>query len=198
MDDELLQDFLIEAGEILEGLNEQLVDLEQSPDDSELLNAIFRGFHTIKGGAGFLSIEPMVTVCHRAEDVFNMVRAGERSVDSHLMDIILPVTDVLNEQFDDLRAGSDPQPADPALIKGLEDIINGVSPGAEEVPAEAAPQATEPAATEPAAQANPDAPVGGDDITDEEFDMLLDSLEGKSAPAPAEPVATPAPAASGC
>ena len=62
MDDELLQDFLVEAGEILEKLNGQLVELEQRPDDRELLNAIFRGFHTIKGGAGFLNVEPMVIV----------------------------------------------------------------------------------------------------------------------------------------
>ena len=55
LNDEILQDFLVEAGEILEHLNEQLVDLEQSPDDSDLLNSIFRGFHTIKGGGSFLS-----------------------------------------------------------------------------------------------------------------------------------------------
>ncbi|MBF0256970.1 MAG: Hpt domain-containing protein, partial [Gammaproteobacteria bacterium] len=59
-DDEILQDFLVEAGEILEQLNEQLVDLEQHPDDYDMLNAVFRGFHTIKGGAGFLAIQPLV------------------------------------------------------------------------------------------------------------------------------------------
>ena len=52
-DDDILQDFLVEAGEILEQLNEQLVDLEQSPEDMDLLNAVFRGFHTIKGGGRF-------------------------------------------------------------------------------------------------------------------------------------------------
>ena len=52
-DEEILQDFLIEAGEILEALSEQLVELENNPDDADLLNAIFRGFHTVKGGAGF-------------------------------------------------------------------------------------------------------------------------------------------------
>ena len=57
LDDEILQDFLVEAGEILELLGEQLVELEQSPEDQDLLNAIFRGFHTVKGGAGFLAID---------------------------------------------------------------------------------------------------------------------------------------------
>ena len=57
-DNEILQDFLVEAGEILEKLGEQLVDLESRPDDKDLLNAVFRGFHTIKGGASFLSLVP--------------------------------------------------------------------------------------------------------------------------------------------
>jgi len=60
-DEEILQDFLVEAGELLESLSEQLVDLENRPDDSDLLNAIFRGFHTVKGGAGFLQLEPLST-----------------------------------------------------------------------------------------------------------------------------------------
>ncbi|WP_054774231.1 Hpt domain-containing protein [Methylogaea oryzae] len=74
LDDEILQDFLVEAGEILEKLGEQLVELEQSPGDYDLLNAIFRGFHTVKGGAGFLAVTPLVEVCHSAEDVFNVLR----------------------------------------------------------------------------------------------------------------------------
>jgi len=63
--DEILQDFLVEAGEILDLLGEQLVELEHTPEDTELLNAVFRGFHTIKGGAGFLALNAMVEVCHR-------------------------------------------------------------------------------------------------------------------------------------
>ena len=60
VDEDILQDFLIEASEILELLSEQLVDLEKRPEDSELLNAIFRGFHTVKGGAGFLALSELV------------------------------------------------------------------------------------------------------------------------------------------
>ncbi|RMG56738.1 MAG: chemotaxis protein CheA, partial [Gammaproteobacteria bacterium] len=102
-DDEILQDFLVEAGEILEQLNEQLVDLEQSPDDLDLLNAIFRGFHTVKGGAGFLGLDNLVEVCHKSEDIFNLMRNGERSIEPALMDAILQVLDVVNAQFDELR-----------------------------------------------------------------------------------------------
>jgi len=66
VDEEILQDFLVEAGELVERLDEQLVELEHAPTDADLLNAIFRGFHTIKGGAGFLGVTPLIEVCHRA------------------------------------------------------------------------------------------------------------------------------------
>src|SRR3569832_2489685 len=84
VDDEILQDFLVEAGEILDSLSEQLVELEQRPTDKNLLNSVFRGFHTVKGRAGFMNITPLVDVCHRAEDVFNTLRQGERQVDAAL------------------------------------------------------------------------------------------------------------------
>jgi two-component system chemotaxis sensor kinase CheA len=68
-DDEILQDFLVEAGEIIELLSEQLVDLEKSPDDKSLLNAIFRGFHTVKGGAGFLQLNALVDLSYHRKSV---------------------------------------------------------------------------------------------------------------------------------
>ncbi|MGL4838827.1 MAG: Hpt domain-containing protein, partial [Shewanella sp.] len=95
VDEEILQDFLIEAGEILELLQEQLVALENNPDDTALLNAIFRGFHTVKGGAGFLGLTPMVDVCHEAENTFDLLRTGKRSVNAELMDIILQAVDAI-------------------------------------------------------------------------------------------------------
>ena len=191
-DDEILQDFLVEAGEILERLNEQLVELEQRPDDHELLNAVFRGFHTIKGGAGFLGLDNLVTVCHRSEDIFNLLRNGQKQVTSQLMDTVLPVLDVLNAQFDQLRTAEEPDPAPPELITALESINH--PDGAEEAPAApAAPAVTaapvpEPpsAPVAPAAVATPSptsALVEGDlgDITDEEFEALLDALENPPA-----------------
>lgn len=183
MDDELLQDFLIEAGEILEQLNEQLVDLEQRPDDMELLNTVFRGFHTIKGGAGFLQVEPMVVICHRSEDVFNLLRNGERHISPELMDAMLPVLDVLNDQFDALKADEEPPSADQSMIDALDVIIRGeeAAPVAEqEASAAASAGLTEPVETQ-------NKTADGDiDITDEEFESLLDALESKG------PVATPA------
>jgi len=158
-DEELLQDFLVEAGEILELLNEQLVDLEQRPDDKELLNAVFRGFHTIKGGASFLSLDAMVGLCHRAEDVFNALRNDELSVNSRLMDIMLPVLDVLNTQFDTLRGGQEPEHAEASMLQDLESLLKG---NAEAAPPEAVVAPAETAAT---------------DAADEAFDQLVESTD---------------------
>ncbi len=125
LDDEILQDFLVEAGEILELLGEQLVELEQTPDDFDLLNAIFRGFHTVKGGAGFLSINALVDVCHNAEDVFNILRQGDRQATPELMDVILQVLDVVNEMFDLVRSGTEPDAADASLLAALRSFASG-------------------------------------------------------------------------
>lgn len=169
-DDEILQDFLVEAGELLELLSEQLVALEQNPEDSDLLNAVFRSFHTIKGGAGFLAINPLVDVCHRAEDVFNVLRQGERVADAELMDTILTVTDVVNTMFDSVRNGEDPEPADAALLTLLEGFSSADAGGASAAPM---PEA-------PAGEESPvDVSVGGDEISDDEFEAMLDEIHGK-------------------
>jgi len=172
-DDEILQDFLVEAGEILEQLNEQLVELEQNPSDLDLLNAVFRGFHTIKGGAGFLSLDPMVAVCHRSEDMFNVLRQGDQVLNSFMMDHFLEVLDILNAQFDQITAGEDPSPASDKLLLVLENMVKGeTGEVAEETPTTEAPVAEAPAAEEPVNEE----PQG--DITDDEFEALLDSIQG--------------------
>ncbi|MFA5626782.1 MAG: chemotaxis protein CheA [Thiohalomonadaceae bacterium] len=192
-DDEILQDFMIEAGEILELLNEQLVDLERSPNDHDLLNAVFRGFHTIKGGAGFLGLDAMVTVCHLSEDVFNLLRNGEIQVTAQLMDTVLPVLDILNAQFAQLRAGEEPEPAQEYLLQELRVLAKPDAAQPAETSVE--PQATvaaeidvvAPSAAEPANIESSSAAVAGmvaddmGDITDEEFEALLDALESPSA-----------------
>ncbi len=180
-DDEILQDFLVEAEEILEGLNEQLVDLENRPDDSDLLNSIFRGFHTIKGGAGFLALDAMVTLCHKGEDVFNLLRQGDRSVDSEMMDTFLRVLDTLNSMFAEIQSGQEPTPAE-------QDILNKLS-HYQDAPAESAP-APEPE-PEPVAEKS-----GDDEITEDEFEALLDELHG-GAPSGKTASTTPDDSASG-
>ena len=123
-DEDILQDFLVEAGEILERLSQQLVDLEQRPDDKNLLNAIFRGFHTVKGGAGFLSLTPMVECCHLTENLFDILRNGKREVTSELMDVVLQALDSVKDQFDIVSARGELPPVDPALIHSLERLVS--------------------------------------------------------------------------
>ncbi|MFP3977971.1 chemotaxis protein CheA [Marinobacter sp. KMM 10035] len=165
-DDEILQDFLVEAGEILEKLSEQLVDLEQHPDDSNLLNAIFRGFHTVKGGAGFLQLDALVNCCHSAENVFDILRNHKRAVDSELMDVVLEALDHVNAMFEQVRNREELTPAPDELIAALDAL--------------ALPQVTgEVVSTERAdVPAAPESDQDGGDITDEEFEQLLDALHG--------------------
>ncbi|MFM8454525.1 MAG: chemotaxis protein CheW [Gammaproteobacteria bacterium] len=125
VDDEILQDFLVEAGEILETLSEQLVELEANPSDNNLLNAIFRGFHTVKGGAGFLSLTNLVEVCHVAENVFDLLRQGKRSVDPDLMDVVLKTLDCVNDMFSKIREGNNPDKAPEILIEQLTILAAG-------------------------------------------------------------------------
>ena len=127
-DEEILQDFLVEAGEILEVLSEQLVELENCPDDANLLNAIFRGFHTVKGGAGFLQLEPLVELCHAAENVFDLLRNNKLTVSSELMDVVLQSLDAVNSMFAQVNGRAFPEPADPALMDALHAIIKGEAP----------------------------------------------------------------------
>lgn len=169
-DDEILQDFLVESGEILELLSEQLVELENNPEDKDLLNAIFRGFHTVKGGAGFLQLDALVGFCHIAENVFDILRNGKRSVDADLMDVVLRSLDAVNEMFDEVRDGKDPTPADPELLSDLQRFAKPAE-AAEPAPAEPVPET--PSAVDASSE-------GEGDITDDEFEQLLDALDGDS------------------
>lgn len=209
--DEILQDFLVEAGELLEQLGEQLVELEQSPRDKELLNAVFRNFHTVKGGAGFLALDALVEICHRAEDVFNILRQGERVVDAHLMDVVLRSLDIVNNMIEGVRNAVEPEPADREVIAALERFARpevaeaeAVVPAAEPTDAAAAQfdqmlseAGDAPAPKTPAKPVAPQAPAakaspgpnigGGETITDDEFEALLDQVQGKGSAQPPKP-----------
>ncbi len=180
-DEEILQDFLVEAGEILEQLSEQLVELESRPDDADLLNAIFRGFHTVKGGAGFLQLNELVECCHIAENVFDILRKGERRVDAELMDVVLEALDAVNSMFSEVRDRSPITAATPELLAALARL--------------AEPQSADEAPASPVAEMIEELVVEGDsgDITDNEFEQLLDSLNAVKAEAEA-PAAATAPA----
>ena len=174
VDEDILQDFLIEASEILEQLSEQLVDLEKRPNDRELLNAIFRGFHTVKGGAGFLSLTELVDACHGAENVFDTLRNGGRQVDSELMDVILQALDTINEMFGKVQNREPLDPASPELLEAMHQLSKPASATPPSKPA--APVAPPPVVTP--APASQEAGGSIDEMSEDEFDRLLDELHG--------------------
>jgi two-component system chemotaxis sensor kinase CheA len=126
--EELLQDFLTEATELLADLDNRLVDLEKSPGETSLLNAAFRSFHTIKGGAGFLAITELVKLCHLTENLFDLLRNGQRTLSPSLMDLILAATGEVRTMFGALHAARQPQAAPGELLGALEAAIAGEDP----------------------------------------------------------------------
>lgn len=142
--EELLQDFLTEAGELLSDVDNKLVELEKRPDDKALLNDIFRGFHTIKGGAGFLNVNELVELCHRTENLFDKLRTSELTLTPEIMDVIMHATGVVRTMFGSLAQAQLPDAADPGLLGALDAVLAGET--APHPPAQAAPAAAEPAA----------------------------------------------------
>jgi len=178
VDEEILQDFLVEAGEILELLSEQLVELENNPNDTELLNAIFRGFHTVKGGAGFLSLTELVETCHGAENVFDCLRQNNRSVSASLMDTILAALDVINVQFDAVQNGEEMVAAPAEIVSELHRLSKAepVGEAAPDIP-DVVEEVVEEVAPTPAPV---EVEETSDAIDEFEFDALLDELHVKS------------------
>lgn len=123
--EDLLQDFLVEAADLLSDVDNKLVDLEKSPQDRSLLHDIFRGFHTIKGGAGFLNANELVTLCHLTENLFDKLRNGELEVTQEGMDVILAATAAVRDMFGQLEKGTQPKAAPPELLEALKAQLEG-------------------------------------------------------------------------
>jgi two-component system chemotaxis sensor kinase CheA len=189
--EELLQDFLTEATEMLSDVDNKLVDLEKRPNDKALLNDIFRGFHTIKGGAGFLNADRLVALCHRTENLFDKLRTGELVLTPEIMDVIMAATGAVRPMFAALSQKRQPDLADPSILDALDAVIAGEAPKPATVVASAPPQA-------------PAAPPQSDDQPD--WNGLYNNLLGSDAaptiaapqlvpiaqePAPAKPAPAP-------
>jgi two-component system, chemotaxis family, sensor kinase CheA len=144
--EDLLQDFLQEANDLLSDVDNKLVDLERMPDDKGLLNDIFRGFHTIKGGAGFLNAAELVTLCHLTENLFDRLRNGEMQLTPELMDIIMGATKGVRNMFGELGQGVQPRPAPDDVLASLRRALDdqaAPAPVAAPAPAPAAAAAAE-------------------------------------------------------
>ncbi|CAA9312375.1 MAG: Signal transduction histidine kinase CheA [uncultured Lysobacter sp.] len=163
---DICADFLIEAREIVDQLGEQLVALEHSPYDRECLNAVFRGFHTIKGGAGFLDFPAMVTICHAVEDRLNAARSSELAMDAGAFDATQQSIDLLSDMLDAIGRGEE-------LEEPSTELVHALHIGAPAV------------AKAPVVQAI-DLP---DNLDDLDFDALLDSLHGAGSLPGAAPIA---------
>ncbi|HEY5514064.1 MAG TPA: chemotaxis protein CheA [Geomonas sp.] len=104
-DQELLEGFLAESTELLEKLDDDLITLEKSPDDAELMNRIFRSIHTVKGASSFLGFDLLVKVTHKTEDVLNRLRKAELTLTSEIMDVILEAVDLVKTLVSDIKSG---------------------------------------------------------------------------------------------
>jgi len=163
--EELLSDFLIEAGEMLSDVDSKLMELEKYPADSKLLNEIFRGFHTIKGGAGFLNAGELVGICHITENLFDKLRNHELTLTAELMDVIFSATAEVRKMFGALQRNVQPDAAPVEIVAALKAALTGqkMTPAAK-------------SAAAPAARAGAAAPPSGPDSVD--WDALYTALTG--------------------
>ena len=162
--EDLLQDFLQEASDLLSDVDNKLVDLERSPDDRGLLNDIFRGFHTIKGGAGFLNATELVTLCHLTENLFDKLRNAEMKLSADLMDTIMAATQSVRNMFGELSQATQPRSAPAEVIIALRTALEGES--AAEVAVAEAEASTAPAGDDVTPSDEPPANSGGGDGPD--------------------------------
>jgi two-component system chemotaxis sensor kinase CheA len=186
-DNEVLEAFLVEAGELLDALGDQLVGLEAQPRDGELLNSVFRAFHTLKGGAGFLAIRPMVELCHRAEELLNDARNHKLVLKPSHIDHLLQALDALQEMMGAVRDSGDIPVASAELLQQLQSQSDAdAAPVSSPAPA---PPVSAPASTDAVeaaflamldetAETGATADAGKGGISDDEFEHLLDELHG--------------------
>ena len=211
MDNDILQEFLAESRELLADAQGQLLRLEASPDDAGILGAIFRAFHTLKGGAGFLEAQNMVDWCHHLEDLLDKLRDHKLQADGGMIDAILRSTDVIERMLGEMGQGENPAPGPAdlsalvqAYARGEQPATNAPEPRAAAAPA-SAPERTW-AETRPHASGQSGVYVEkkalaqnpAEDDLEAAFNRTLDELYGQGGAPGLEPTgaaarATPAP-----
>ena len=172
--EELLQDFLMEAGDMLSDVDSKLMELEKNPDNAALLNEVFRGFHTIKGGAGFLNASELVTLCHLTENLFDKLRNNELKLTAELMDVIFAATAEVRKMFGALQQSQQPAAAPAEVIQALKDVLGGKAIAA--VPKAGGKPAAAPAPAAPSAPSPQTAPAAGADNVD--WNALYNAITG--------------------
>jgi two-component system chemotaxis sensor kinase CheA len=192
--DDMLKDFVVEAMDLAVNVEEHLLRLERDPDNKETLNAVFRSFHTIKGGAGFMGLPAMVAACHLTENLFDALRTGAAPVTPIAIEAALQASGFVADQLAELNNGAEPDSL-PAMPKDLEiiltDAIEGKTSSAAPKAAAPAPAAAAPVAVAAAPAAAPSA--DGLDWEGMYETVMPPGSYTRSAPAPA---AAAAPSAS--
>ncbi|MGX2984366.1 chemotaxis protein CheW [Helicobacter sp. 23-1048] len=184
MDDmqEIMEDFLVEAFEMVEQLDQDLVELESNPEDLELLNRIFRVAHTVKGSSSFLNLDILTSLTHNMEDVLNKARRGELKITPDVMDVVLASIDLMKSLLNAIRDnGTDSNSGIDItdIVKRLQAISTG---GA--APAESAPEAPAAAPAQPAPATTP-APDSSNPLANEP-EIDVSSMSGEQVDAEIE------------
>ena len=111
MDDmkEIMEDFLVEAFELVEQIDHDLIELESNPEDLDLLNRIFRVAHTVKGSSSFLNFDILTKLTHHMEDVLNKARRGELKITPDIMDVVLESVDMMKGLLHGIRDNGNDQ-----------------------------------------------------------------------------------------
>ena len=200
--DEMLKDFVVEALDLSTNVEEHLLRLERDPDNKETLNAVFRSFHTIKGGAGFMGLPALVAACHLTENLFDALRTGAAPVTPSAIEASLQASGFVADQLNELNNGATPDQLAPMPAE-LESMLKDAIAGKDAAPAAAAPAPVAAAApavaatAAPAAPAPAAAPASADGIDWEGMYMAVvppGTHTPAAAPAAAAAIATAAPA----
>jgi two-component system, chemotaxis family, sensor kinase CheA len=129
-DSEIFADFVLEAREHLETIEPKLLELEKEPENLDILNAIFRPMHSLKGASGFLGLNNMNSLAHKAESILDELRKGNIGVDVEIMDVILEATDALSAMINNLESsGNEGQVDTQGLISHMEALLSGEQQG---------------------------------------------------------------------
>ncbi|WP_426109983.1 chemotaxis protein CheA [Massilia sp. PWRC2] len=153
--DDMLKDFVVEAMDLAVNVEEHLLRLERDPDNKETLNAVFRSFHTIKGGAGFMNLTAMVTACHLTENLFDALRNGAAPVTPLAIEAALQASGFVADQLTDLNNGAAPEQlaSMPAALESI--LVDAIAGKTQRAPAAVATPAVATAAAPVAAVAAP-------------------------------------------
>jgi two-component system chemotaxis sensor kinase CheA len=186
--DDMLKDFVVEAMDLAVNVEEHLLRLERDPENKETLNAVFRSFHTIKGGAGFMGLPALVAACHLTENLFDALRTGAAPVTPLSIEAALQASGFVADQLNDLNNGATPEQLAP-MPQDLERILTDAIEGK----TQAAPAAAPVAAPVVAAAAPAAAPASGEDGLD--WLAMYNAVVPASAAVAAAPAAVAAEAA---